>query len=154
MSSAYACFVCGNFSVEDNPQSIGNYSHFFTEIGHHPPALNPNLPPNTETDPDPHENARLDVRLHKYVGSRGSGYFSDTYSPDDIVYAAGSGRIHVANESPRLELFTTHLNNLTPPQHHLQIKTIAQQHLCLSASVLNISQSEFSSYAPVLMTRR
>ena len=122
MSSAYACFVCGNFTVEDSPQSIGNYSHFITQIGHHPPPLNPNLPPDTETDPDPHEIASLDVRLHKYVGSRGANYFSDAYSPDDTVYAAGSGRIHVTNDSPRLELFTTHLNNLPPPQHHLQIE--------------------------------
>lgn len=122
-TAAYACFVTGNFSVQGNAQNANNYSHFLSSIYHHPMPRNPNLPPETETEPDPHADDCLDVHLYKYVGSRGSVFFSDTYAVDDVVYATGSGRILFQDGTPRLNFFTTHLNNLTPPDAPLQVES-------------------------------
>jgi hypothetical protein len=122
-TSAYACYVSGNFPVMSDAQNMGTYSHFLSIIGHFAIPRNPNLPPNTPPEPDPYADELLNVRVHKYVGGRGSTYFSETYRNGDIVYAFGSGKMHIQHGAPCIDLFTQHLNNLTPPGDELMIES-------------------------------
>ena len=109
-------------SCNNTAQNANNYLHFPSLIYHHPMPQNPNLSPETDTKPNPHANNSLDVHLYKYVGSHGTNYFSDTYAVNNLVYATGSGRILIQEGTPCLNFFTTHLNNLIPPDAQLQIE--------------------------------
>lgn len=122
-TAAYACYVSGNFPVQEEAQNTGTYSHFVSVIGHFPIPPNPNLPPNTSVEPDLFTDESLDVRVHKYVGGRGATFFRDTYQTGDIVYATGSGKLLIQNDTTRLDLFTTHLNNLSPIDQDLHVES-------------------------------
>lgn len=122
-NAAYACYVTGNFPVQDEPLNSGTYSHFLSVIGHFPIPRNPNLPPDTPPDPDLYTDETLDVHVYKYVGGRGANFFQNTYRPGDVVFATGSGKLLIQDGAPRLDLFTTQLNNLTPPDAELLIES-------------------------------